>query len=56
MVRAPSIDMPLLRPEQEVVVGWHASDCVVLPGHVEVVAEPTSVHAETKEMTTKGVA
>jgi putative spermidine/putrescine transport system ATP-binding protein len=54
--QATSIDMPLLRPEQEVVVGWHASDCVVLPGHVEVVAEPTSVHAETKEMATKGVA
>ena len=35
--QATSIDMPLLRPEQEVVVGWHASDCVVLPGHVEVV-------------------
>ncbi|MBW3634015.1 MAG: ABC transporter ATP-binding protein [Chloroflexi bacterium] len=54
--QATSIDMPMLQPEQEVVVGWHANDCVVLPGQSEAGAEVTSAGAEAREMTTRGVA
>jgi spermidine/putrescine ABC transporter ATP-binding subunit len=38
--QATSIDMPLLRQDQAVAVGWHASDCVVLTGELETGAEP----------------
>jgi hypothetical protein len=54
--QATSIDMPQLQPEQEVVGGWHASDCVVLPSQLEVAAELTSGLVDASEMTTRGVA
>jgi ABC-type Fe3+/spermidine/putrescine transport system ATPase subunit len=54
--QATSIDMPQLQPEQEVVVGWHSSDCVVLPSQLEVAAELTSALVDASEMTTRGVA
>ena len=54
--QATSIDMRLLEPEQEVMVGWCASDCVVLPGQFVLDADVTRVGVEAREMTTRGVA
>jgi putative spermidine/putrescine transport system ATP-binding protein len=54
--QATSIDMAPLQQEQEVVVGWHACDCVVLSSQLEVAEEPTSARVGASDMTTRGVA